>query len=234
MALKKSARPVRVISPVDVCRGRGYSRAVAPGSDTSAPAAVRKARPDEVDALAWTLARAFYDDPAIMWLVPDDRRRLAVGQRGFALFLRRLWLAHDETYVADDVAGVCVWEPPGTWKVGLGTQLALLPAMLRVYGRGLPRVLGALTAIERNHPAEPHHYLAFVGVEPERQGRGVGSAIMRPVLDRCDAEGTPAYLEASSPRSRELYLRHGFEVTEELHIGRGSPPIWRMWRAART
>jgi GNAT superfamily N-acetyltransferase len=200
-------------------------------SSVAAPE-IRKANVQEVDALARTLARAFYDDPAIRWLSPDDARRLATSQRAFAVFLRRIWLAHDETYVAGEAAGVCVWEPPDTWKLGLGRQLGLLPALIRVYGAGLPRVLGALAAIERDHPTQPHYYLPFIGVDPDHQGHGFGTALMRPILDRCDADGTPAYLEASSPRNRVLYERHGFAVTEELSIGRGAPPIWRMWRAA--
>ena len=65
----------------------------------------------------------------------------------------------------------------------------------------------------------------------EDPGWGLGAALLRPVLDRCDAEKIPAYLEASSPRNRALYERHGFEVTEEFAVGRGSPPVWRMWHA---
>jgi ribosomal protein S18 acetylase RimI-like enzyme len=193
---------------------------------------IRLARADERAAMATTLAAAFYDDPAISWLLPDETTRLEIARRGFDLFLRRLWLQHKQVYVADDgVDAVCVWEPPGAWKVSLGAQLALLPGMLGVYRGRLPRVLGALNAIEKNHPAEPHEYLAFVGVAPERQGRGIGSMVMKPILDRCEAEGIPAYLEASSVRSRALYERHGFAVTEEVSIGKGAPPVWRMWRA---
>jgi ribosomal protein S18 acetylase RimI-like enzyme len=196
---------------------------------------IRLARDGEVDAMARTLAAAFFDDPAIAWLLHDEASRLDTARRGFELFLRRLWLKHQQVYVAgDDAGGVCIWEPPGAWKISLGAQLALLPSMIGVYGRRLPRVIGALTAIEKNHPTEPHEYLAFVGVAPERQGRGIGSMLMKPILDRCDAEGLPAYLEASSVRSRALYERHGFVVTEEVAIGKGAPPVWRMWRAAHT
>jgi GNAT superfamily N-acetyltransferase len=194
---------------------------------------IRKARPDERVAMAHTLALAFYDDPVISWLLPDDARRLATAQRGFDLFLRRLWLKHDQTYVADDGAGVCIWEPPGAWQIPLGVQLAMLPSLVGIYGRNLGRVLGALSRVEKHHPREPHEYLAFVGVAPESQGRGMGSLMMKPVLDHCDADGVAAYLEASSPRSRDLYTRHGFAVTEELRVGRDSPPIWRMWRDPR-
>jgi ribosomal protein S18 acetylase RimI-like enzyme len=194
---------------------------------------IRLAGDGELAAMARTLAAAFYDDPAIAWLLEDEATRLEVARRGFELFLRRLWLKHEQVYVAgDDVSGVCIWEPPGTWKLGLGAQLGLLPSMLGVYGRRLPRVLGALTAIERNHPREPHEYLAFVGVAPDHQGRGIGSMLMKPILDHCEAQGLPAYLEASSVRSRALYERHDFVVTEEVTIGKGAPPVWRMWRAA--
>lgn len=63
-------------------------------------------------------------------------------------------------------------------------------------------------------------------------GRGVGSALMRPVLETCDRDGVPAYLEATSERNKRLYLRHGFEVTDEIRLPDG-PTLWRMWRAPR-
>lgn len=194
---------------------------------------VRKAQRAMAADLAGTLARAFYDDPLFGWLLPDPSQRGAILRRGFELYLSRIWLRHEETYTVGDSAGVCVWEPPGTWKPAVREQLSLLPAMLRVFGRNLPRLLRTLSAVERNHPTEPHFYLAFVGVDPDSQGRGMGSILMHPVVKRCDAEGVPAYLEASAPRNRALYERHGFEATEEIRPGRGGPPMWRMWRDPR-
>ncbi len=195
---------------------------------------VRKAGPPETAGLASTLARAFYSDPVFSWLLPDASRRLATCQRGFDLYLRKVWLRHEETYTVGDIAGVCVWDPPGTWQLPLREQLSLLPSMLRVFGRALPRTLATLNALEKNHPREPHYYLVFIGVAPECQGEGRGSILMHPVLQRCDAEGIPAYLEASSPSSRGLYERHGFAVTEEVRVTRSAPPMWRMWRQPRS
>lgn len=195
---------------------------------------VRKVQPEQAAAVAETLARAFHDDPLFSWLFPDRSRRVEISRRGFDLYLRRIWLQHEETYmVGGPSVGACVWEPPDSWKLGTRQQLALLPSMLSVFGRRLPRVLGTLNAVEKGHPTQPHYYLAFIGVAPESQGNGVGSILMHPVLQRCDAEGTPAYLEASAPRNRDLYLRHGFEVTEEIRPGRTGPPLWRMWREPR-
>jgi ribosomal protein S18 acetylase RimI-like enzyme len=163
----------------------------------------------------------------------DDRRRLGLLERSFELYLRKLWFKQDECYTTGTLAGAIVWELPGQWKLSIVEQLRMLPSMARISGRLLPRVLRSLTALESNHPAAPHYYLPFVGVEPEWQGRGLGTALMRPVLDRCDDEKLAAYLEASSPRNRALYERHGFEVTEEFSLGTGSPPLWRMWRDPR-
>jgi GNAT superfamily N-acetyltransferase len=192
---------------------------------------VRKAKLEEAGKLAAILARAFYDDPAMRWALVDDDRRAVLLARSFELYLRKLYFEQDECYTTDNLAGAIIWELPGQWKVGVLDQIRLLPSMARIFGRLLPRVLRALNALESNHPPEPHYYLPFVGVEPQWQGRGLGAALMRPILERCDREKMPAYLEASSPRNRMLYERHGFAVTEEFFLGQGSPPLWRMWRA---
>lgn len=192
---------------------------------------VRKADERELPALASVLARAFVDDPVFSWLLPDESRRLETEERVFGLFLRKLYFRQGESYTTDGVAGAAIWELPGQWKVGAVEQLRLLPAMVRILGRGVPRVMRAMTVLESNHPEELHYYLPFLGVAPEWQGRGIGTALMRPILSRCDSEGVAAYLEASSPRNRALYARNGFAVTEEFRLGKGSPPLWRMWRA---
>jgi GNAT superfamily N-acetyltransferase len=192
---------------------------------------VRKATTADVPGVARALARAFYDDPVMSWFFRDDKRRMNQLERGFALFMRNVYLQHDECYTTEELAGGALWAPPGKWHLGLLAQLRLLPGMTAAVGRDLPRLLRGLAFIESKHPREPHFYLGVLGVEPRWQGKGIGAALMRPVLERCDRDGVPAYLEASTPRNRALYLRNGFEVVEEVRFPREGPPAWRMWRA---
>jgi GNAT superfamily N-acetyltransferase len=188
----------------------------------------------DVAAVARVLAEAFYDDPLMRWMLPRNAKRLRQLDHMFAVASRRVWLAHDECYVTKPLIGAAVWMPPGTWKLSPVAQLRLLPAWARAVRRDLPRTLKLDAFLEKSHPHEPAHwYLVAMGVTPAWQGRGYGTALMRPVLERCDADGVPAYLETSTPGGRKLYGRNGFEVVEESQFANDAPPVWRMWREPR-
>jgi ribosomal protein S18 acetylase RimI-like enzyme len=191
---------------------------------------VRKLTTDELPRVALALARAFEDDPVMSWVFRDESERLARLERAFSLFLRKIWMPPGECYAIDRLFGAALWLPPDEWHLGVADQVRLLPSMIAVTGRNLPRLFTVLNFIEKKHPKEPHYYLAVLGVEPEAQGRGFGSALMQPVLTRCDRERIPAYLESSKRRNVVLYERHGFRVVEELKLPKDGPPIWRMWR----
>jgi ribosomal protein S18 acetylase RimI-like enzyme len=191
---------------------------------------VRPAGPDELPAAGETLARAFERDPAWAHLLPAEAGR---GERILAFF--RHELAHlppgREVWVADDGSGAAVWARPGRWRVPTGTALRAAPAMWRVFGRRLPLAARAQWRAEGRHPdEEAHWYLHFLGVVPERQGRGLGERLMAPVLERCDRESIPAYLEASTERNRALYERSGFAVSGRFAMPAGGPELRQMWR----
>jgi ribosomal protein S18 acetylase RimI-like enzyme len=185
----------------------------------------------DVPTISKAMTRAFFDDPVVGdWCLADESRRTRRLERIFELFLHRMYLPHDECYAAEGLVGGAFWLPPGTWKLGALAQLRLVARMSLFTGRATPRILQVLNFLEAKHPHEPHYYLQFLGVDPQWQSQGIGSALMQPILRRCDGDGVPAYLEASSERNRALYERHGFAVVEEVRLPGGGPPLWRMWR----
>jgi GNAT superfamily N-acetyltransferase len=191
---------------------------------------VRLARAGESRALARVLARAFDDDPISCFVYPNARRRRRALVRFFRIQLERLYVRHGEVWTTDELAGAAIWGSPTKLRWSFADLVALAPMVPSVLGTRTPAVLRLLLAIESRRPRVPHWYLATLGTDPPRQGKGVGSALLAPVLGRCDAEGLPAYLESSKERNVPFYGRHGFEVTEVLRTGGGAPPVWLMWR----
>ncbi len=192
---------------------------------------VRKATPADVPALAGSLARAFDDDPIMEWLFPDPRRRPRWTERFFAVRLRQL-MRQEEVWASHEGSGAALWAQPERWKLTFGETLGLVGRIVAGVGRRTPQSLRGLTLIEERHPSEPHWYLAVLGVDPDAQGGGLGSALLDPVLRSCDEDGVAAYLESSKERNIAFYARHGFRVTEEVTMPNG-PPVWLMWRDPR-
>jgi len=192
---------------------------------------VRKATAADVPDVARVLARAFLDDPVATWSCPADRRRLRVNAR-FFLFRTRQLLRQEQVYTTSGLAGAALWALPDRWRTTPRDALGLAP-LAPLWGWRLPRVVRGMSRIEHAHPdAPPHFHLAVLGTDPSRQGEGIGSALLAPVLELCERDNVPAYLESSKESNIAFYARHGFRVTGELVLPKG-PPVWPMWREAR-
>jgi GNAT superfamily N-acetyltransferase len=179
------------------------------------------------------LVRAFDDDPVSNYFFTGDRRRARGLHAFFCALLRRQYLPLGEVFTTTDLGGASLWGPPSRERHPYRELADLLPVAPYLVGSHLVRSLQFLVEVDTLHPKEPHWYLATLGAEPDRQGTGIGSALLASTLARIDEEGTPAYLESSKARNVPLYARHGFEVIDEFHSRHGAPPIWRMWREPR-
>jgi ribosomal protein S18 acetylase RimI-like enzyme len=194
---------------------------------------VAEATVDDVPRLAALLGQALADDPLNRHLVPDDARRARVLPEGFSDQLRRVFLPHGSVLTTADRAGAALWLGPAAQSLSLREQLRMLPGMVRMFGlRGVPAAMRALGELDRRAPREPHWHLSVLGVAPDRRGSGIGSALLRPVLERCDRGARPAYLETANPANLALYARHGFAVRDEVTLGAGVR-VWTMLRAPR-
>lgn len=182
---------------------------------------------DEAAAIA-VVVLAFGTDPAARWTWPDPQQYLTHFP-GFVRALGGKAFAHGGAHCVDGCAGAALWLPPGVRP----DEDALMALLQRTGSARVQKdLLAVFEQMERYHPQDPHWYLPFIGIDPSRQGKGYGSALMEHALDACDREHAPAYLESSNPKNVPLYERHGFELLGTIQAG-SSPPIFPMLRKPR-
>jgi ribosomal protein S18 acetylase RimI-like enzyme len=191
---------------------------------------VRLATASDRGAVAAMLGRAFRDDPAFSYILPDPGSRERRLARLFGLML-----ASDATagmaLVGAGGEAAASWRGPGRARVGWGEMLRQALPILGALGGALPRALGVSAAIEARFPAEPFWYLHVVGCEPTRQGEGLGGAVIRAGLRRA-AGRLPCYLETATEANVGFYAGLGFRVTGEWIVPRSTLRFWSMLRPA--
>jgi GNAT superfamily N-acetyltransferase len=198
---------------------------------------LRPATSADVKKLAAIMARAFYDDPPLTWLLPNPGPRLGRLTSMFRTVIRIESLRYGGVDIACEdgkILGGAIWLPPGHWQPGFREQIQAVPNYARAMAAAWGRAARYGRALEVGHPKEPHWYLKAIGVDPAWQGRGVASLLLRSRLKRCDQDGQPAYLETSQPASVSLYEHFGFRPMGNLDMPEGAPVITAMWRAPAT
>jgi len=172
-----------------------------------------------------TLTLAFAIDPPNRWLYPEPAQYL----RYFPAFAKALGgaaIPGGTALACDGYRAVALWLAPDAAPDDRAL-LDLIDETLAQDKRA--SMLQVVEDMIRLHPREPHWYLPFIGVDPARQGNGLGALLLRPVLAECDAKRLPAYLESTNARNRPFYERHGFRAVGEIRVG-DCPPIVPMLR----
>jgi GNAT superfamily N-acetyltransferase len=198
---------------------------------------IERMHPGEAGAVVSTLARAFHDDPLFNFLVPDLRSQARANLTFMGSIVadaapfKEIWVAR----VGPKIAGAAVWLPPHGYPRGFVREnLEILRDLRSVprLGARLMKSMRLQNALKRAHHGmkEPHWYLSLLGADPAFQRIGAGTALLAPILERCDSEGFPVYLETQKAENVPWYHRFGFRVIEELRVS-GCPPMWTMRRS---
>lgn len=192
---------------------------------------VRVASVGDLDLVARIGAAGFYDDPVMRWALQDDATRLERLEWTFTGLAADV-VRNGVVQVGED-ACASLWRTPDFDHHAPGGELPDDLGEVPLADDEIVRFGILSDAMAANHPHEPHWYLNVLSTLPERQGQGLGAAVLQPVLERCDADGVPAYLESSNPRNLTLYRRHGFvETGARIELPDG-PSLVPMWRAPR-
>ena len=200
---------------------------------------VRVATLEDRELLARICAEGFSADPVMQWVFQDEATRL---DKLLVVFRGLVDDYHPDRGVVHlaDAASAAFWRDPTFDDVSTAAQRIEsaeppAPDEPGPFDDGeLARLMILGTAMAEGHPHDrPHWYLNVVSTLPSSQGRGLGAAVLRPVLERADADGLPCYLESTNPRNRTLYYRQGFEDIGELPLD-GGPTLLAMWREPRS
>lgn len=192
---------------------------------------VIRADPADLDVLGQVIAGAFHDLAPSRWLVADPAARRQIFPGYFRLHVEHA-LARGVVYTTPGCTAAALWIPAGADAAGPPDGHD--PRLAAATSPWTSRFQAFDAALDRHHPAgTAHWHLAILAVRPDRQGRGTGTALLRAghaILDQ--VPGTPAYLEASSPRARDLYLAHGYALQPgaPFRLPEDGPPLWPMWR----
>ncbi|WFE24270.1 GNAT family N-acetyltransferase [Solwaraspora sp. WMMD937] len=189
---------------------------------------IRYATYTDTPQVAKTLVEAFLDTQESSWLIPDPVARRRVYQR-FCPALIDYGLRQGSIYLTEDYSAVAVWRPCSLILPNPVEYEQLLDDTCGEYAYRF-RLLD--NALAERHPVGEHHYLAYLGVAPDRQGYGLGTALLNHRHAIFDTAGSAAYVVASSPGARDLYARLGYRLTATapFHLPDGGPLLWPMWR----
>jgi len=191
-------------------------------------ALIRTATAADAERCLAGLTLAFGSDPPCRWAWPDPQQYLEAFPR-FARAFGGGAIALGTAHYSEGFSGVALWLPPGV----VPDEASLVQIIQETVAAARQDAMFSMfEQMGAYHPDEPHWHLPLIGVDPAHQGRGIGAALLRHVLDQCDRQQVLAYLEATSPRNVPLYERHGFEGLGSIQVA-DSPPIVPMLRKPR-
>ena len=189
----------------------------------------------QIAAAGETFARAFHDDPLMVYTVPDPAERRRLLPDVYARMIRFGTLAGEVHTTAGAIEGVAVWLPPNAKWTRENIEASGMHQIGALIGdeayQRYREVVGREWQARERDMTGSCWYLFLLGVEPNCQRRGLGGALMRPVLERADAARQPCYLETENQRNVAFYLKQGFEtIVNGEEAGSSGVRFWTFRR----
>lgn len=173
------------------------------------------------DKISTVLSKAFYTDPNYQYIMPNPEKRFSQIKWWMEIMLR-YGFKYGEVYVSSGIEGAAIWLGPNYPLVNdfQIARMGLICFPLKIGMSGLTRMLHVMNKWEQLHKQElaKHMYLMIVGVDPDFQGKGIGSALLAPVLAKADRDGLTCYLETVTERDVRFYQKNDFVIVNHGFI----------------
>ncbi|MHA1952843.1 MAG: GNAT family N-acetyltransferase [Candidatus Heimdallarchaeaceae archaeon] len=190
---------------------------------------------NRIEEAAEVFSRAFADDPLLNWFLPENSSRKEMSFSYFK-FRIRFGVLFGEVYAtSQNLEGLAVWFPSN--KMDMTYWRMLKSGGMRLFKElGFSTVqrmmsIGDFVSDLHHHQINfPHWYLAPMGVDPDYQGKGYASRLMRSMLKRLDNEKLPCFLETQNENNVEIYKHYGFKIVGKAKIPKSDLEHWSMLR----
>jgi hypothetical protein len=190
-------------------------------------------RNESAASTAHESSRAFYRDPRVVYVLPDEAGRRDV----LPLFLRSVLIPAAQTcgeiYTTAKVDGCSLWISPGLFSAWVGMVRTKMPALqLKLAPSSLMRwatLIATMEEVHRRLAKDAHWYLLALGIQPSRPD-DVSGVLVDPVLSRADRDQHTCYVENFDEASLSFYENRGFRIVGAGRVPRGGPNFWAMIR----
>ena len=177
---------------------------------------IRKANPADKWCVTGVLTKSFADNLSVQFITGGRPDRMA-ALMDYSFELCRLF---GEVWVSEDLSACALVLYPEQKRTTLKSMLLDLRLVLK--GMALNKLLKIIrreSAVKALHPEGRKAYLWFIGVLPAEQHRGLGSALLREVIRRSEADERLVLLETSTLRNIPWYKSFGFSTYATLDLG---------------
>lgn len=194
-----------------------------------------KLDPKNKKKAAAVVAAAFFSYPMFTFYFPDEKRR----EKELPWYMEQVLncaLAYGEVYTNPEGSGVVFTLPPGHTKLSQWEYMqhgfALTPVVLGLKDFNRSQECEAFVGEthERLMRGRPHYYLWGLTVDPKVKKQGIGSAMLKKVLDIADAARMPTYLETHDEKNVAYYESKGFKLISTEKFPHFELDIWCMVR----
>lgn len=179
-------------------------------------------------------AKAYFEADDFATFSSDPSKRLKYITRTMKMTFRYT-LKFGEVYAtSQNFEGVAAWLPHNYKSIPIWqyVRFGMIPVVIGV-GKKVRKELLYFDKLgkekHKQHANFPHLYLYNLAVDPDHQGKGWASVLLKPMLAKADKNKLPCYLETGN-RNVSMYEHFGFEVVEHVPVPELDEDMWILMR----
>lgn len=165
------------------------------------------------------LTNSFADNKSVNYIIKQDKRKLqrlkALMEYSFDICYR-----HGDIFLSDNRQGCALILIPERRQTTLQSILLDIKLVITTIGFGnISKAIKRESRIKAIHPKGSIYYLWFIGVNTDVRNKGIGSSLLREVIQEGQNKGRTICLETSTLKNIPWYEKHGFNIYKELDFG---------------